>query len=169
MCFDSYKVYMKIQEVMMKQLGCLTWDQVTKEYQLTPSYKALSEYFISFKDWVSISLLICIWELYYISLSLSLTLLILSPLRIRNHVEARNLAHPERDRKEKDCRITKAYDVDDDETFKNISHKKDITCYLYNNVYCANVANMKEKLPRKDYTLLIADIPYGFRMVGSSN
>ena len=38
----------------MKQLGCLTWDQVTEEYPVTSSYKALSEYFIAFKDWVSI-------------------------------------------------------------------------------------------------------------------
>ena len=54
---------MKIQEVMMKQLGCLTWDQVTKDYPTTSSYKALSEYFIAFKDWVSASLLFCIVEL----------------------------------------------------------------------------------------------------------
>ena len=46
---------MKIQEVMMKQLGCLTWGQVTEEYPITSSYKALSEYFIAFKDWVSIT------------------------------------------------------------------------------------------------------------------
>ena len=45
---------MKIQEVMMKQLGCLSWEQVTEEYPITSSYKALSEYFIAFKDWVSI-------------------------------------------------------------------------------------------------------------------
>ena len=60
---------MKIQEVMMKQLGCLTWDQVTKDYPTTSSYKALSEYFIAFKDWVSASLLFCIVELLYVSLS----------------------------------------------------------------------------------------------------
>ena len=54
LCFSSHKVYMKIQEVMTKQLGCLTWDQVTEEYLVTFSYKALSEYFIAFKDWVSI-------------------------------------------------------------------------------------------------------------------
>ena len=47
---------MKIQEVMMKQLGCLSWEQVTEEYPVTSSYKALSEYFIAFKDWVSIFL-----------------------------------------------------------------------------------------------------------------
>ena len=55
LCFSSHKVYMKIQEVMMKQLGCLTWDQVIEEYPITSSYKALSEYFIAFKDWVSIA------------------------------------------------------------------------------------------------------------------
>ena len=74
------------------------------------------------------------------------------------------LAHLERAGKEKDCRLVKAYNVDDDGTFKKFSHKKDITHDLYYNVYCADVADMKEKLPRKDYTLLIAYIPYGFRM-----
>ena len=58
---------MKIQEVMMKQLGCITWEQVTEDYPMTSSYKALSEYFIAFKDWVSIFLLIGIL-LWYILL-----------------------------------------------------------------------------------------------------
>ena len=57
---------MKIQEVMMKQLGCLTWAQVTEEYPITSSYKALSEYFIAFKDWVSITYLIFAILFYYI-------------------------------------------------------------------------------------------------------
>ena len=57
LCFSSHKVYMKIQEVMMKQLGCLTWDQVTEEYPITSSYKAFSECFIAFKNWVSIFVL----------------------------------------------------------------------------------------------------------------
>ena len=52
--FHGHKVYMKIQEVMMKQLGCITWEQVTEDYPLTSSYKALSEYIIAFKYWVSI-------------------------------------------------------------------------------------------------------------------
>ena len=38
----------------MMPLGLLTWDQVTEEYPITFSYKALSDYFIAFKDWVSI-------------------------------------------------------------------------------------------------------------------
>ena len=41
---------MKIQDlVMMKQLGCLTWEQVTEEYLITSSYKVLLEYLIAFK------------------------------------------------------------------------------------------------------------------------
>ena len=65
---------MKIQEVMMKQLGSLTWEQVTEEYPITSSYKALSEYFIAFKDWVSITylkfsiLVYYIFEIFYSSL-----------------------------------------------------------------------------------------------------
>ena len=49
---------MKIQAVFMKQLGCMTWEQATEDYPTTSSYKALSEYFISFKDWVNLILLI---------------------------------------------------------------------------------------------------------------
>ena len=35
LCFSSHKVYMKIQEVMMKQLGFSIWEQVTEEYPIT--------------------------------------------------------------------------------------------------------------------------------------
>ena len=55
---------MKIQEVMMKQLGCVNWEQVTEDYPLTSSYKALFEYFITFKDWVSISLVKNVFFVY---------------------------------------------------------------------------------------------------------
>ena len=62
----------------------------------------------------------------------------------------------------------KAFDTDDDDTFKKFSHKKDITRELYYNVYCGDVAEMITLVPKKEYTLLVADIPYGFCMVGSS-
>ena len=61
----------------------------------------------------------------------------------------------------------KALDVDDDGTFKKFSHKKDITRELFYNVYCGDMVEMIQKLP-KEYTLLIEDIPYGFHMAGSS-
>ena len=57
----------------------------------------------------------------------------------------------------------KAYDVEDDGTFKKFSHKKDITRDLYYNVFYGDVAEMNLKLS-KDYILLIAYMPYGFRM-----
>ena len=62
----------------------------------------------------------------------------------------------------------KVFDQDDDGTFKKFNHKKDITRELYYNVYCGDVAEMIQMLSKKEYTLLIADIPYGFRMAGSS-
>ena len=61
----------------------------------------------------------------------------------------------------------KVFDQDDDGTFKKFSHKKDITRELYYNVYCGDVAEIIQMLP-KEYTLLIVDIPYRFRMDGSS-
>ena len=39
---------------------------------------------------------------------------------------------------------------------------------LYYNVYCGDVAEMITMVAKKEYTLLVADIPYGFRMAGSS-
>ena len=38
---------------------------------------------------------------------------------------------------------------------------------MYYNVYCGDVAKMIQMLP-KEYTLLVADIPYGFRTARSS-
>ena len=35
-------------------------------------------------------------------------------------------------------------------------------------MYCSDVAEMIEMLPRKEYTLLVANIPYGFPMAGLS-
>ena len=55
----------------------------------------------------------------------------------------------------------------DDGTFKKFGHKKDITREPYYNMYCGDVAEMIQMLS-KEYTLLIADIPYDFRMDGSS-
>ena len=62
----------------------------------------------------------------------------------------------------------KVCDVKDDGTPKKFNHKKDNTKDLYYNVFCGDVVDMNLKLPKKDYSLLIADIPYGFRMVDSS-
>ena len=62
----------------------------------------------------------------------------------------------------------KAFEDEDDGTLKKFSHKKDITKDLFYNVFCGDVAELSSKLPKKDYSLLIADIPYGFRMAGSS-
>ena len=53
----------------------------------------------------------------------------------------------------------------DDGTFKKFSHKKDITRELYYNVYCGDVAEMITLVPKKEYTLLVADIPYGFKQL----
>ena len=83
---------------------------------------------------------------------------------VKEHPPTFFLAHLERVREEKDRRLVKAYDVEDDGTLKKFSHKKDFSKDLYYNVLCGDVADMSLKLPKKDYSLFIADIPYGFRM-----
>ena len=62
----------------------------------------------------------------------------------------------------------KAYEDEDDGTLKKFSHKKDITKDLFYIFFCGDVAELSSKLPKKDYSLLIPDIPYGFQMAGSS-
>ena len=51
----SHKVYMKIQEVMMKKLSLPTWEEVEQACPLTSSYKVLEEFFIVFREWVSVN------------------------------------------------------------------------------------------------------------------
>ena len=62
-CFDdslviflvcSHKVYMKIQELMMKKLALPTWEEVEQAYPMTSSYNAMEE-FIVFREWVCVS------------------------------------------------------------------------------------------------------------------
>ena len=45
---------MKIQELMMKKLSLPTWEEVEQACPLTSSYKALEEFFIVFREWVSV-------------------------------------------------------------------------------------------------------------------
>ena len=63
----------------------------------------------------------------------------------------------------------KSYGVEDGDTFKKFSHKKDIARDLYCNVYCGDVAKMIHIFPMKEYRLLIVDILYGFCMVDSTH
>ena len=48
--------------------------------------------------------------------------------------------------------MVRAFEVEDDDTFKKFSHKKDITRDLYYNVYCGDVDDMIQMLPKKEYT-----------------
>ena len=50
----SHKVYMKVQALMMKKLSLPTWEEVEHACPLTLSYKALEEFFIVFREWVSV-------------------------------------------------------------------------------------------------------------------
>ena len=113
---------MKIQEVMMKKLRCVIWEQVIEDCPLTSSYKALYEYFIAaFKDWVNISLFI---NFFFICRGCALIRDVLLPLfepcRGNKPGELKDihdfptsfLAHLERARKEKDWRLLKAYETE---------------------------------------------------------
>ena len=59
------------------------------------------------------------------------------------------LAHLERARKEKDRRLIKAFETEDDGKFKKFSHKMNITEDLYYNIICGDVtsfARLKDSL-----------------------
>ena len=50
----SHKVYMKIEELIMKKLSLPTWEEFEQACPLTLSYKALEEFFIVFRECVSV-------------------------------------------------------------------------------------------------------------------
>ena len=56
---------------------------------------------------------------------------------------------------------------EDSETVKSFLHRADPFRQLHYTVFNGEVANMLSILPKRHYTLLIADIPYGFRITGS--
>ena len=49
---------MKIQELMMKKLSLPTWEDVEHVCPVTSPYKALEEFFIVFREWVCIFVLL---------------------------------------------------------------------------------------------------------------
>ena len=61
--------------------------------------------------------------------------------------------------------------MDQDTTgmLKSFLHPSDSVHSLSYSVYCGDVAEMTRLLPRKEYSLMIADIPYDFRLAGSIN
>ena len=57
---------------------------------------------------------------------------------------------------------------EDSDMVKSFLHKRDTFRKSYYSVYNGNVGNMLDILPKRHYTLLVADIPYGFRISGST-
>ena len=52
---------------------------------------------------------------------------------------------------------------------KSFSHLADSLHSLSYSIFLGDVADMQQILPKKEYSLLIADILYGFRLAGSIN
>ena len=77
--------------------------------------------------------------------------------------------HIERARQEKTRMLAKEMDQDTEGVLKSFTHPSNSLHSLSYSVFCGDVADMGTILPRKDYSLLIADIPYGFRLAGSVN
>ena len=57
--------------------------------------------------------------------------------------------------------------LEDSETVKSFLHRSDPYRQLHYSVFHGEVGNMLSILPKRHYTLLIVDIPYGFRITGS--
>ena len=84
-------------------------------------------------------------------------------------IPAAFITHLERAKYEK--RMTKGKEMElpeDSETVKSFLHRSDPFKQLHYSVFNGDVSQMLELLPRRHYTLLIADIPYGFRIAGST-
>ena len=77
--------------------------------------------------------------------------------------------HIELFRWEKTRLLAKQMDQDTPGLLKSFSHPSDNLHALSYRIYCGDVSEMQRLLPRKDYSLMIADIPYGFRLAGSIN
>ena len=78
------------------------------------------------------------------------------------------ITHLERAKYEK--RMTKGKELEvseDSATVKSFLHRADPFKQLHYSVFHGDVANMLDILPKRHYTLLVADIPYGFRITGS--
>ena len=78
------------------------------------------------------------------------------------------ITHLERAKYEK--RMTKGKELEVPEDFatvKSFLHRADPFKQLHYSVFQGDVVNMLDILPKRHYTLLIADIPYGFRITGS--
>ena len=57
---------------------------------------------------------------------------------------------------------------EDSETVKSFLHRSYHFKQLHYSVFNGEVANMLELLPKRHYTLLVVDIPYGFWITGST-
>ena len=77
--------------------------------------------------------------------------------------------HIERARQEKTRLLAKQMDQDTEGVLKCFTHPSNSLHSLSYGVFSGDVADMGNLLPKKDYSLLIADIPYGFRLAGSVN
>ena len=158
---------MKIQELMMNQLGCLSWEQVTEKYLITSSYKALSEYFIAFKDWVSIFLLLNnLWLaipcMYYNIVYVSYFLETMSKQEAwwnKGYTWLSNILS---------CSSWKGQKREGSTLGKSVwggrrRHLQEVQPQKIHH----RRSDMIQKLPKKEYMLMVADIPYGFRMARS--
>ncbi len=65
--------------------------------------------------------------------------------------------------------LAREMDQDTMGVLKTFSHPTNSLHSLSYAVFSGDVADMTKLLPKKDYTLMIADIPYGFRLAGSVN
>ena len=77
--------------------------------------------------------------------------------------------HLERAKYEK--RMTKGKELElseDSKATKCFLHRVDPFKQLHYSVFNGEVANMLELLPKRHYTLLVVDIPYGFWITGST-
>ena len=79
------------------------------------------------------------------------------------------ITHLERAKYEK--RMTKGKELEvpeDSNTMKSYLHKSDPFRQLYYSVYNGDVGNMLDILPKRHYIWHVADILYGFRILGST-
>ena len=163
---------MQIQALMMKKLFLSTWEEVEHACPMTSMYKALKEFFIVFREWVSvfiflIELFIVVFPKQIDNCRNHLTLKTLETLMkvfqarlLRTWNRQSTKKGWQKERSWKCMKIPREWKVFCKEPALS---DNSIICSVFN----GEVGIMLTTLPKRLYTLLISDIPYGFQITGS--
>ncbi|MCO5585897.1 hypothetical protein L7F22_039831 [Adiantum nelumboides] len=167
--FEKQKIFLYMQRIMIEKLNCKDWNEVQTHHPTTSHHSALDRFIFLFKSGVSIEVFLhlvfgkkfVLGQVYNKQLTRNLRAPIKSiPQEFEQHL---GRARAERRRLE---------------DAENIVNNPDISTFVSNDIttlpvqysmFEGKVENMESFVPRRHYTLGIADAPYGFKAPHSIN